>query len=69
MIGVTNMIAIELTPLDAELFKKFREYQDKLVILLASGALDIKSGSVTIHYSGNGSIQKIEGHSIKLYKQ
>lgn len=65
----TNIVTIELDYRDSELFKLFRQYQDKIAILAISGALDIKSGSCTIHYSGSGDIQKIEGHSIKLYQK
>lgn len=62
------MIVLELTQFDAELFKKFREYQEKFEILLKSGALDVKGGSVTIHYGEEGSIRKLEGNKILFYR-
>ncbi len=66
---IQQMTVIELNYQDSELFKLFRQYQQKIAILTTSGALDIKSGSCTIHYGSNGEIQKIEGHSIKLFQK
>jgi len=53
-------ITIYLIPRDAELFKKFREYQDIFERLLKDGVFDIKMGNATIHFDEQGNIGDID---------
>jgi len=57
-------ISIILTPEDAELFKKFREFQDDFTIFLENSVFTFKNGSIVIHRDSEGSIRKIEMHKI-----
>lgn len=62
-----NEITIFLTPLDAELFKSFREHQTDFMVLKANGIFDLKNGSITIHKDDKGLVRKIEVNQV-LFK-
>jgi len=55
-------VTIFLTAPDIELFKNFQQFHKTFELLCKSGTFDIKSGSATIHFDKEGSIQKIERH-------
>lgn len=57
-----GLIAIELNDEDAELFKQFMQYREKIQFLISNSALDIKRGSVTINFSKEGDILSIDRH-------
>ena len=59
---MNGLIAIELNNEDAELFKQFMQYHDKIQFLVSSGALDIKRGSATINFSKEGDIMSVDRH-------
>lgn len=62
------LIRIELSPPDADLFVKFRKYQEIFKRLIDSEALDIHSGSVTMHFDADNILRKIERNDT-LFKQ
>ena len=47
-----ELITIQLTKEDAELFKKFREHQDEFKKLLENGVFDFLVGQKILHKSG-----------------
>ncbi len=49
----SETVKLELTLEDAELFKKFRQYQDQFKILLDNGVFEALNGSKVIHKSGS----------------
>ena len=55
-------VTIFLTHQDAELFKSWQEFHNTFLLLVKSGAFDIKSGSFTCHLDNLGNVQKIERH-------
>ena len=55
-----KMISVELTNKEAELFKKFREYQS-----LWESAFKIKSGSVTLNFDKRGKIRSTDEYRHK----
>jgi len=55
------MTIIELDPIDAELFIRFRQYQDQFTILLAHGLFEEYIGYKAIHKDGK-QIRLIETH-------
>lgn len=59
-IGEPNNIMVELSEADALLFLEYRKYQDAFKILLESGMLNTKSGSVVVHFDLAGQIRKID---------
>jgi len=68
MIGVMNeQVTIFLTPVEAELFKSFREHQTDFMILKSNGIFDLKNGSMTIHKDEKGLVRKIETNQV-LFK-
>lgn len=50
-----NTVKIELNNEEAELFKKFRQYQD-----VWEGIFQIKSGKAILHFDELGILRKIE---------
>lgn len=67
MIGVilTSMIEIKLTPVEltpdeAELFKKFMEHHDLFLLLLKRGVFDQKNASVVLNFDHQGILQNIQ---------
>ena len=58
------MVTIHLTDEEAELFKRFRQYQDKFQSLLITGALDITSGTGTIEVDKDSRFRKISVSSV-----
>lgn len=61
------MITLDLTDLEAEQFKSWRENQDKFNTLLEAGVFNIKGAPVTIHFDAESNIRKIESVIVKLY--
>lgn len=59
-----EIIKVELTVSEAELFKKFREFQDDFSTLLENSVFSFKNGSAVIHRDDQGNIRKIEMHKI-----
>ena len=37
---------------------------DKVLILMQTGIFEMKNGSITIHFDGQGKIRKVERHDI-----
>ncbi len=58
MLNDTPLIRAELTPVDAELFKTFREYQDFFYKIVRRGVkpgdLAIRNGHLEFHFSSGG---------------
>ena len=55
-----NMIKLELTKEDAELFKLFREHQDLFKSLLDAGLTDTANGKLILNYNYLGKLCDIE---------
>ena len=62
------MISVELTNEDAELFKRFREFQDDFIALLQSSFFTFKNGQAIIHRDQEGKLRIIEIKEIKWKK-
>lgn len=59
---IKGLIAINLSNEDAELFKQFMQYHDKIQFLIENQCLDIKRGSATINFSKEGEILSVDRH-------
>lgn len=55
-------VAVDLSSEEAEAFKHFLKYKDKIGFLIKNEALDIKRGSVTINFSKDGDILSLDKH-------
>lgn len=53
-------VTIILNAPEAELFKSFNQFHSTFALMVSSGVFDVKNGSVTVHFDGIGSIQRIE---------
>lgn len=51
---------IEIPEQEAELFKRFREYQDRFELMLSSDMFEMKRGSATINFDKDGNISSIK---------
>ena len=60
------MIQIELTDQDAELFKKFREFQNDFIILQESKFFIFKNGQAICHRDKEGKLRIVEIKEIKF---
>ena len=45
---------------DAEFEQKTKEYREKIEFLLSKGVFEVRSGSVTINFRPDSSIQNVE---------
>lgn len=54
-----NVTIILSTP-EAEMFKSWQSFHSTFALMVSSGVFDVKSGSVTVHFDGNGTIKRIE---------
>lgn len=61
------MVTVELSPIEAASFLKWREHQPVFETLLDSGILDIKNGSAEIHFNKLGQIASIDAH-VKVFR-
>jgi len=62
------MIKLELTTIDVELFKKFRQFQDQFETLLEAGVFDPYLGHMSIYKDGTDTIRQVENHTIKKFQ-
>lgn len=53
-------VTIILTTPEAMLFKDFQQFHATFALMASRGVFDVKGGSVTLHFDGNGEIQRIE---------
>lgn len=53
------LIAVEITPLEALIFRRMRE----------SGIFDIRDGNATLHFSKTGKLLKIEKHLYTAFNE
>jgi hypothetical protein len=61
MTGETHdLITVQLTPEDAELFVLFRRYQDKFKDMIEAKMFEIRNGSATIDFSPQGHMMDIK---------
>ncbi len=65
---IAENVTIFLTTQDAELFAKFRQFQDALTVIIRSGALETKAGEVTLRFDGDGTLREIEKRAV-VYKR
>lgn len=63
----TNLINVQLTEKDAELFLSFRENQTEFMILKNIGVFDFKAGNMCIHKDEKGIVRKVEMNTV-LFK-
>ena len=54
------MTTVELNAADAILFMEFRRLQDSIAKIIHSGALEVRGGSVTLHYDADGTLRRID---------
>lgn len=62
------MITLQLDEIDAEAFKLFRQYQDKIALLIENQVFQIKNGSAEIHFTPQGDIGSIDLHA-KVFRR
>lgn len=55
-----ELIKIEITPVEAIMFRDWQQFHNTFALLIKSGVFDLKNGSATIHFDSKGTIQKIE---------
>ena len=55
-----NKIIVEMTTEDADAFVKFRAFQGAFEILVRHNAVDIKNGSVTMHFDKFGLLKNVQ---------
>ena len=60
-----QLINISLTPVEANLFKQFRQYQNLFQAMLDAGLLNFRRGTITFHYDINGKIVKFERRQVE----
>lgn len=63
-----NMIKIEVTELDANLFAQFRRNQDLFQLLLDRGVFNIKNGKAILNFDHQGTLAEIKLSTI-TYKR
>jgi hypothetical protein len=61
-------ITLELTKQDAELFRKFREYQDIFSILVDSGVFETQNGVVVLSFNREKILTEIN-KNVLAYKR
>lgn len=54
------LTAVELTPADAELFRRFREHQRTFAELLESGVFETRNGQALLSFNQDGTLMTIE---------
>lgn len=57
-----TLTTITLTPEDAQLFIQFQKRFAFMKLLDSMGAFDIRSGSLTVHFTNTGEIGSIDKH-------
>lgn len=62
------MVTIELSQQDAELFRKFRQYQDDFEMMLRHDVFDFKRGNAVIHRDDKGKLRMIEINQVSYGK-
>jgi hypothetical protein len=65
--ATTEEKAVYLSDLQLENFVKFQKNLALFVLLERHEALDIKNGSVQIHFTAEGKVGKIEVHKSYVY--
>lgn len=61
---IQQIVTIDLNVSEAELFKRFMQYHEKIAMILGSGALDTRNGSIDIHFDQDSRIKEIKRHEI-----
>ncbi len=64
---IPQLQVIELTAIDIEQFKLFRQYQDQFSILLKEGVFDPYVGFKAVHKDGTAEIRQIGNNTISRY--
>lgn len=59
-----DQVTIFLTPIDAELFKKFQKHHMLFKFLIEKGVFDQKNASIMLNFDNNGDIGSIERHDL-----
>jgi len=62
------MINVELTEIDAELFREFRRVQDMLRVLNDAGVFQTKNGKIILNFNEDGVLTDIKVDKT-LYKR
>ena len=62
------MIKVELTEIDAELFREFRRVQDMLRVLNDAGVFQTKNGKIILNFNEDGVLTDIKVDKT-LYKR
>lgn len=64
-----EMTSIDLTNEDAQAFKIFRKYQEKIMLLHTNGVFVLKNGLVQIHVDKDGTYQEISTTQVKFKRK
>lgn len=56
----TQDVTLILTTPEAIMFRDFQQFHNTFALLVQKGVFDCKNGSITMHFDGNGEIQRIE---------
>jgi phosphoserine aminotransferase len=62
------VISVDLTDLEAESFKAWREHQDEFQKLVDSQLFDVKSGVALVHFNHDGTIVRVEVPRISIFR-
>ena len=65
---MNELINIQLTNEDAELFRKFREHQDTFSVLIDSGVFDTRNGEAILNLDNMSNLTQIKTNVI-TYKR
>lgn len=57
-----DLITIQITTKDAELFKVFMEHYDAVEFMIRDGVFNIKQGSAKLNFDKKGFLQSIDKH-------
>jgi hypothetical protein len=57
-------VTIFLTPIDAELFKKFQKHHALFKLLVEQGVFEVRNGGVVLNFDHSGEITTIERHDL-----
>jgi len=68
MLGSFQIIKIELSQQDAEIFKTFCKFRDDFENMLNAGVFEFKNGSATLYRDSNGILKDIE-IKVKTYQR
>lgn len=61
---MNNEVTVFLTPIDAELFKKFQKHHALFKLLIEKGVFDQANANIMLNFDASGTLGSIERHDI-----